>query len=405
MNELFNGHDWSSFIDSNRQSLGKEIDLINGDRLLNTSEDDLVKYFIEKYYFNVPIINEFEISVDQNEIDIDVSKDPTRSFFERNQAFYVKGTQITFYIPFIGEEIFFQVQPNRYSVKKIQGSINNNCIVYSISNTDHNPEQVKREFEQYLNEVKQYLQTQRNESTQYNLSLEASILGHITARKVKLLKDKDMVSNLGYKMKINPNSTITYGAPEIKRKKLQLPQASSNPFKNEPVLLNEDFENILTILENMTHVMERSPKAFKEINEESLRMHFLVQLNGHYEGNATGETFNFNGKTDIIIRSQDKNIFIGECKFWKGKSQYLDTLSQIISYSSWRDTKVAVLIFNRNKNMSQVIENIKDITKVHPNYKREKDSNGESKFRYIFSQKDDSNREMEIAVLIFDVPE
>jgi hypothetical protein len=28
--------------------------------------------------------------------------------------------------------------------------------------------------------------------------------------------------------------------------------------------------------------------------------HFLVQLNGQYEGQATGETFNFEGKTDMI---------------------------------------------------------------------------------------------------------
>ena len=33
--------------------------------------------------------------------------------------------------------------------------------------------------------------------------------------------------------------------------------------------------------------MERSPYAFKAMNEENLRQHFLVQLNGQFEGNAT----------------------------------------------------------------------------------------------------------------------
>jgi hypothetical protein len=52
----------------------------------------------------------------------------------------------------------------------------------------------------------------------------------------------------------------------------------------------------------MTHVMEQSPHAFVKMGEEDLRTHFLVQLNGVYEGQATGETFNFEGKTDILIR-------------------------------------------------------------------------------------------------------
>ena len=50
----------------------------------------------------------------------------------------------------------------------------------------------------------------------------------------------------------------------------------------------------------MTHVMERSPSAFATADEETLRQHFLVQLNGHFEGQATGETFNAAGKTDIL---------------------------------------------------------------------------------------------------------
>jgi hypothetical protein len=43
-----------------------------------------------------------------------------------------------------------------------------------------------------------------------------------------------------------------------------------------------------------------------------------VQLNGQYQGQATGETFNHVGKTDILIRHENKNVFVAECKFWGG---------------------------------------------------------------------------------------
>ena len=59
----------------------------------------------------------------------------------------------------------------------------------------------------------------------------------------------------------------------------------------------------------MSLVMEYSPKAFADLGEEALRFHFLVQLNGQYEGEATGETFNGEGKSDIIIRQGGANVF------------------------------------------------------------------------------------------------
>ncbi len=68
----------------------------------------------------------------------------------------------------------------------------------------------------------------------------------------------------------------------------------------------------------MSVVVERNPTSFATLDEEGIRDHFLLQLNGHYEGAATGETFNAAGKTDIMIRAEDRNVFIAECKFWRG---------------------------------------------------------------------------------------
>lgn len=76
----------------------------------------------------------------------------------------------------------------------------------------------------------------------------------------------------------------------------------------------ENYECILNIISNMTKVMDYNPKAFKTLEEEDLRFYFLVQLNGQYEGSR--EMFNYEGKSDIIIKANVKSIFIVECKFW-----------------------------------------------------------------------------------------
>lgn len=41
-------------------------------------------------------------------------------------------------------------------------------------------------------------------------------------------------------------------------------------------------------------------------------------------------------QTDILIRVEDKNIFIAECKFWAGAKLLCDTIDQLLGYLSWR---------------------------------------------------------------------
>lgn len=117
--------------------------------------------------------------------------------------------------------------------------------------------------------------------------------------------------------------------------------------------------------------MERSPNAFSGMTEQDLRQHFLVHLNGQYEGQATGETFNFEDKTDILIRAVGRNIFIAECKFWDGPASLVAAINQVLSYTAWRDTKIALLIINRGKNLSAVLAKIPDALNAHPNFVRE----------------------------------
>jgi len=183
-----------------------------------------------------------------------------------------------------------------------------------------------------------------------------------------------------------------------------MPSGGTEPFKPEPALAMQEYENILAVMSNMVAVMERSPAAFRGMKEEDIRQHFLVQLNGQYEGQATGETFNFEGKTDILIRDNGKNIFIAECKFWSGPKSLTFTIDQLLGYTCWRDTKTAILIFNRGKSFSNVVSQIPDLVKQHSNFKRELSHPSETSFRFVLHHRDDKNREIILAALAFEVP-
>lgn len=64
-----------------------------------------------------------------------------------------------------------------------------------------------------------------------------------------------------------------------------------------------------------------------------------------------------------------------------------------------------MIMFNRRKNFSKVLEAIPETVKKHPSYKRSVGKLSETNFRYIFSNRDDPNREMVLSILAFDVPE
>lgn len=164
------------------------------------------------------------------------------------------------------------------------------------------------------------------------------------------------------------------------------------------------YEDILSIARQMSLVLEHSPTAFAGMGEEDLRQHFLVQLNGQYEGDATGETFNGDGKTDILIRRDGRNTFIAECKFWDGPAKLGKTINQLLGYTSWRDTKTAILLFNRGGNLTSILAKISPTVVGHPSFVREVAYGGETDFRFILRHRDDPERELTLTILVFEVP-
>ena len=268
------------------------------------------------------------------------------------------------------------------------------------------PQQVRAEIDRRLGETTKYLEWLRGNASEFNEKIRQLASERINWRRQKVLSDQSLVANLGFPLKERTDAPRTYTAPNVQRRITPtMPPASTAPYEPEPTLINDDYEHILSVMTNMALVMERSPSAFTEMDEEALRSHFLVQLNGHYPGQATGETFNYEGKTDILIRANGKNIFIAECKYWDGAKKFIKTIDQLLGYVSWRDTKTAIIIFNRNRNFSQVLGAIPGSVRAHPNFKKDVDDNGEGRSRYVFAHRDDRNRELILTVMAFDVPQ
>jgi hypothetical protein len=403
---LFSSKELRDLMEANRTAMVQEVERMDANRLLNTSPVDLGRYLVEKYTLLPPTLERDAWSASETETQIDVRHDQNRWITDRNRPCLVPGQRINIEVPIQGDPELLYARASTSSSMPPRAQIHGQSLLltYDIAH-DSQQRDIKQEAERMLGDIEQHLGWLRSDLGGFNQALPTQAEHAITARPTRILANQGRAAALGIPLKRRPDAPKTYAAPEVRRKITPaLPPAAMATFEPEPMLDAENYEHILSVIQNMAHVMERSPSAFKSMGEEDLRQHFLVQLNGHFEGAATGETFNVNGKTDILLRSSGKNVFIAECKFWKGSKQYRDTIDQLLGYTAWRDTKTAILVFNRGTAMSTVLAAIAAETPSHKNFKRIVNWNHESGFRYVFQHSDDPNREFMLTVLIFDVP-
>jgi hypothetical protein len=171
----------------------------------------------------------------------------------------------------------------------------------------------------------------------------------------------------------------------------------------EPALNNSAFSKIQKIVQDFFVAAEQHPRTYLGKGEEDLRDLVLSALRTHYP-NSTGETFNKKGKTDLLIRHNGSNIFVGECKFWKGLKAFHETIDQILGYLTWRDSKAAIICFVNNKELNPVLEQISAGTPQHPSFARSESKKSESWTQFEFRLKSDPTRNVHLAVLCFHFP-
>lgn len=403
---LFAGQELRARIEEQRRKLQAEIGGLETERILQVPEQDLVDYFVAKYEIECPVLHLDKRTADQHETQVDVRSMPTRYWIDDpSRPHYVPGQQIDIEIPFAGDASLFNVQPSTWTSMQPEGRVSGQSLILSFVLTHDAQQDITLLIERQTEHVQSYLQYVRNDVSAFNSTLRSAAESGVKQRKQRILHNQGRLASLGIPLKVRANSPKTFSPPQIVRKIAPtLPKISQTPFVPEPAMADEHYEHVIDVIQNMTMVMECSASEFANMGEETLRQHYLVQLNGHFVGQATGETFNASGKTDILLRIDGKNVFIAECKFWKGAKSYDDTIDQLLSYQAWRDTKTAILIFNRNRDTSKVVHEVKTRTELHANYKRTLDWPHVSGHRFVMHHPSDANRELVMTVLVFDIP-
>jgi hypothetical protein len=268
------------------------------------------------------------------------------------------------------------------------------------------PEEIKSEANTIIQNLKTQFEYLTGQIKGYNSQLQAKVGEMFRSRKQHFLNKNKMLSSLGVPIKKREGLPKTYAIPTPQTRKsfTTRPVVTEKGYKPDPTLDSTTYHDILQTIHDVGKVFERYPSTYKDKREEDLRDHFLLYLEPRFEGSATGETFNKEGKTDILIRHENSNVFVAECKFWRGQQDYLNSISQLLKYLTWRDSKIALVVFVENKDFSSVIRTVEIATPDHENYLGFIDKREESWFNYRFHIPGDRNREVKLAVLLFHIP-
>jgi hypothetical protein len=160
----------------------------------------------------------------------------------------------------------------------------------------------------------------------------------------------------------------------------------------------------LLVLRHEGISFERTPTTYAVHDEEELRDILLAHLNSYFKGQATGETFRKNGKTDICIEFENRAAFVAECKLWRGNQAVIEAINQLLGYLTWRDVKAALIIFNKDvAGFKQIQDKVLNILREHPNCVRAEFLPGTSEWRMILRSREDAERLITLRVLLFNL--
>ena len=164
-----------------------------------------------------------------------------------------------------------------------------------------------------------------------------------------------------------------------------------------------DYEiNVMNRAAKIARLMESTPDTYRNFKEDDLRNIFLNWLDTEFAKGATGETFRFSGKTDILVRVGDTKYPI-ECKIWSGASNIGSAINQLLGYVAPQDDGAGLIIFNKTHHPSKLMQVLMGIPDLVPSQRLQREWHGHNGCSYVLKHPRDPARKLEFDVLVVNI--
>lgn len=384
-----------------KDQIRKKIESETKEYILGVDEEEYMNFLIEVFKVIPLVIYEESEQIEQPKVTKEKVTGRLRDY-EYEQEVYIFTVRYTF----SGSTVLFKIKPSSWTMTSYDISVDehSNAVSFSFKLFEQNAEKFKVEKSRAFSSAFTNIGNVNNFANDWNNSVEALVRADFKRVKEKFLKENDFFAAIN--ISTNKNTESIFSVPTIKKVDIPQPKVDKNKeFASIPTMSQKMYTDILKVVYDAGKSMEKKPALYMDKDEEGLRDQFLFILETRYEGiTATGETFNKKGKTDIILKysADNTNLFVAECKFWKGPSEFQLAINQLFDrYLTWRDSKVALMFFVQNKDFSKVLETVKIEAKKHPYYKKVINYNGESTFSYVYRLPNDEDKEVFLEIILF----
>ncbi|QTM98152.1 hypothetical protein ERJ70_01795 [Sediminibacillus dalangtanensis] len=401
---LFTHGDLNDHLRNSKKEIKDKIYANEENYILNVGESQFIDYMVSQY-------EKEQLQVYTNDGEVEEREEVVPAEYFQNPALIglrgggdVRASVYYYSIPYSGDSYLLRMRPSKFLLVTLYARIGSNKLTTKLISFDGNIDSVNNEIMSFNQRLEEYIQNVNNDLAPYNNSLRNYIGQIFHQRKQEILEKRDKQEKLIVPIKRSSEDSGSYTAPTPNLKKKIEPKPivpSDKQYETYPTLANGDYLDILKNINGTGKALERKPSVYAEKDEETLRDHFLMNLEPVFEGSATGETFNQKGKTDILLRHDGNNIFISECKFWKGEKSLLLTIDQLLSYLTWRDSKTAIIMFVRNNDFSSIVNKAKEAMNKHSCFLKEETQKDETWFNYTFHMEGDKNKEIKVALLLY----
>ena len=402
---VFGERNLRDFLNASISNIISSIESEKEDYILNVNESDYIAHKLSKTIIEPLEIHEDKIYASSSEQMISAERFPN-AFDVRSGKSYKKDV-VKFHIPISGNIQLLHCVPSSRMMWTMNIEVNRDEFCFEIINFSNDSVAIVRDKDSNIRNIGLQLSNVLNEVEKFNSNIESQIISAFESKKNRIKEKSGVLASLGVPIKKTSTASLTFSVPiPQKRKRITLskPEVNETGYSPEPSLDQSVYTEILQMIHDVGKVFERFPSIYAGKEEEHLRDHFLMMLEPNFDGSATGETFNKTGKTDILLRHENSNVFIGECKFWKGKKSFLATISQLLGYLTWRDSKAAVIMFVPNKDFTNAVDVAKSSVNEHSNFIKFVNEKDETWFNYEFHLDGDRNRTVKIAVMLYHTP-
>ena len=400
--DLFKKGDTNQLEDLLKQEVSKRIQSLEDDYVLNVSEIEYVNYLIEELRLECPEVQFENCSIEKRRVMMPNEFLPMhyRVSFEGE----LERTVYRLCIPLTGDKDVLRFCPSTFTMG---GSgrfcFNSNEIYIDIPDPNGNGQNVASDIKLYKDDLMKMVGFLKTDIERINKSISLYIPQVFKNRKEKILKEQQVIANLGIPIKSKAETNKTYSVPTVERrieKPIVIKHQKAEPLT--PTMVEDVYQDILSTINTTGQNIERYLKTVENQDEETIREHFLTQLSTTFKDcSSTGESFNHVGKTDIMVKHGNDILFIAECKVWKGAKKLNEAIDQLLSYLTWRDSKTALLIFNKDTILQTIVDSIQESIPSHPNFVKYIKQRDKGWYDYVFHL-NNSNDEIKMAVMVFD---